>query len=356
MKYKLLILFLGLTIFLSGCAWFSEGLLNVFDPKAQIRVSNFTISPPAEEGAPPTISIDLISLNQVGARFGTFIYKFSKDIGGITTQEIPELTKTYSINVLLPPGTEGGGSVTIKDVPLYFDEITDYINEHPDITELLLTLWLKGVDEADHKLEINIFRDYPIAVSPPKVEMINIAADPSTLAPGQTATITIKAYTKTGKPVNGAIISLVATGGTLSASSVITNPNGEATVTFTAGNTPGEATITATSGDISANTTIIITAPQPGSISLIATPSTVSVGGKVIIGVQVVDANGNPIEGATVTLAASAGTLGESSLTTDASGSASTTLDTTGTQAGTITITALCGGVTATTTVTVTSP
>ncbi len=354
MRYKWLVLLLGFMIFLNGCAWFSEGLLNVFDPKAQIRVSNFTISPPAEEGAPPTIAIDLLSLNQVGARFGTFIYKFSKDVGGITTQEIPELTKTYSINVLLPPGTEeGGGTVTISNVPLYFDEITDYVNNHPEITELLLTLWLKGVDEANHKLEINILRDYPLAVSPPKVEAINIIAEPSTLAPGEKATVTIKAYTKTGKPVNGAIITLVATGGTLSASSVITNSSGEATVTFTAGNTPGEATITATSGDTSANTTLIITAPQPASINLIATPSSVSAGGKVVIGVQVLDASGNPIEGATVTLAASAGTLEASSLTTDATGSASTTLDTTGTTED-ITITALSGGVTATTTVTIT--
>ncbi len=353
MRHKLLILLVivGLLL-LGGCAWFSEGLLNVFDPKAQIRVSNFDIVAPTEEGLPPTLTLNLMSLNQVGARFGTFIYEFSKKIGGTSTQLIPELSKTYSVNVLLPPGTEeAGGTATISNVPLYFQEETDYINLHSDIKELLLTLWLKGVDEADHKIELKVLEDYPILIPPPVVAAINISANPVELAPGDTSTITVKALTKYGEPINGAIINLTASGGTLSATSLVTDSNGEATTIFTAGSTPGGAEVTATSGNATASVTITIITSQPATLNLTVSPSAVPTGGSAAVGVQVFDKNGKPIEGATVTLAATYGKLGESSLTTDATGYASTTLDTTGVTSGTlITITAISGGAQATAT------
>ncbi len=358
MRHRLLILLviIGL-LFLGGCAWFSEGLLNVFDPKVQIRISSFDIAAPAEEGGAPTLTLNLMSLNQVGARFGTFIYEFSKKIGGTSTQLIPELSKTYSVNVLLPPGAEeAGGTATISNVPLYFQEETDYINSHPDVKELLLTLWLKGVDEADHKVELKVLEDYPILIPPPVVAALNISANPTELSPGDTSTITVKALTKYGEPINGAIINLTASGGTLSAASLVTDANGEATTTFTAGNTPGEATVTATatSGDATASVTINITAPQPATLNLTVSPSTVPAGSSAILTVQVLDKNGKPVEGATVTLTATQGTLGASSLTTDTTGYASTTLDTTGVASGTsITITAISGGAQATATLTV---
>ncbi len=355
MRYKLLILLVILLIFLGGCAWLSEGIFNVFDPKVQVRISSFEIVPPAEGEIAPTLTLNLMSLNQVGARFGTFYYTFSKKVGGSSTEIIPELYETYAINVLLPPGTEeAGGTVTITNIPLYFQREVDYMNDHPEISDLLLTLWLKGIDEADHKIELSVFRDYPITVLPPKVEAINLSASPTTLAPGETSIITVQALSGNGKPVNGAVIVLTATGGTLSATSLITDSTGTATATFTAGNTPGEATITATSGEATSEVTLTISAPQPASLTVTATPATVSAGGQVIVGVQVKDASGQPLEGATVAVAASAGTLASSSLTTDATGFASTTLDTTGVAAGTtITITAISGGVTGTATVNV---
>ncbi len=355
MKYKLLIFGLIALIFLGGCAWLSEGIFNVFDPKAQIRVTGFDIAPPAEGEVSPTLTINLMSLNQVGARFGTFYYEYAKKIGGISTQVIPELSATYGINILLPPGGEGGGStISIDKVPLYFQKHMDYINNHPDISELLLTLWLKGTDEADHKIEVNILRDYPITVSPPKVEAINISANPSILSPGERSTITVQAFSKNGKPVNGAIITLTAAGGTLSATSLITDTTGSATTTFTAGNTPGEATITATCDEATASATIIIKTPQPGLITVTASPSTVTAGAPSVITVVVTDTQGNPVEGAAVTLAASGGTLASATLTTDATGAASTTLDTTGLASGTtITVTAAVGGITGATTINV---
>ncbi len=355
MKYKLLILVLVALIFIGGCAWLSEGVLNVFDPKAQVRVTGFDVVPPEGEEISPTLTINLVCLNQVGARFGTFYYQYSKKIGGISTQLIPELTTTYGVNVLLPPGEEGGGvTATIDKVPLYFQKQIDYMNIHLDTSELLLTLWLKGIDEADHEIEVNILKDYPIAVSPPKVEAINISANPSVLSPGEESTITVQALSKNGKPVNGAIITLTAAGGTLGATSLITDATGTASTTFTAGNTPGEATITATCDEATASATIVIKAPQPGTITVTASPSTVTAGAPSIITVVVTDAQGNPVEGVSITLAASGGTLASTTLTTDATGAASTTLDTTGVAAGTtITVTAVAGGATGVTTVNV---
>ena len=45
--YKILFLtiLLGFTISLAGCSWLSWGLLNVFDPQAQIRI-NFNVEDP----------------------------------------------------------------------------------------------------------------------------------------------------------------------------------------------------------------------------------------------------------------------------------------------------------------------
>ncbi len=62
---KKLILFLSVlilfSVILTGCNWFGEGILNVFDPKSQIRVNYTDIDFTEGEGS---INLEIYSLNQ----------------------------------------------------------------------------------------------------------------------------------------------------------------------------------------------------------------------------------------------------------------------------------------------------
>lgn len=343
MRYKILVLLLVSLIFIGGCAWFSEGIINVFDPKAQIRVSSYTINPPQEGEIAPTFTATLVSLNDVGARFGTIIYEFSLKVGGSSVSIIPELTKVYGINLSLSPGT--GNTLELSSIPLYFQEELDYLHAHPENQELLLTLWIKGTDEADHKIEVELLRDYPITITQISVSNLTISANPSTLSPGDKSTITVQALDANGNPVKNATIYLSVSSGTLENTSLVTDESGYASTVFTAGSTIGTVEIVAISGSAEAQIEVEVISGQPSTLTITANPSTLSPGEGSIISVQVLDSNGVPVSGAEVTLTTSGGTLGETSLTTDTSGYATTTLDTTGTSSGDeITVTAASGG------------
>jgi len=85
MKKKLIFLLsvlILITIALTGCNWLSWGLINVFDPEAQLRVSCSDITG-------DTISLEVYSLNKVGFNGEGFSCKYySNDI------LIPDLMKT----------------------------------------------------------------------------------------------------------------------------------------------------------------------------------------------------------------------------------------------------------------------
>ena len=354
MKNKVFLFTVLISIFfLNGCAWLSEGVVNIFDPKAQIRVSSYTITPSTGD-VPATITIDLESLNAVGARFGTFVYEYAKNIGAGTPITIPELSRTYGVTLLLPPGSETtGGTLSINDIPLYFQDEIDYLKVHPEITELLLTLWLKGSDESDHKIELEILRDYPISVMPITVSTLNIMANPTVVSPGGTSTITVQALDTNGKPISNAVITLSSDDGAFASTSLTTDATGYATTTFTAGSTIGDIAINAISGTATAGTTVTVKSGQAATLTITANPVTVLVGGTSIVTIRVLDTNGKPVKDATVTLTATGGSISQPSAT-DESGYATTTLDTTGVTSGTtITITGVSGGAVGTATVNV---
>jgi len=89
---KKTLLFLSIIILfaltLGSCNWFGEGILNVFDPKAQIRVNFTEVKFAKGEG---TIDIEIYSINQVefigeGFKYryyyeGNLIPELSKDVG-----------------------------------------------------------------------------------------------------------------------------------------------------------------------------------------------------------------------------------------------------------------------------------
>ena len=163
------------------------------------------------------------------------------------------------------------------------------------------------------------------------------------------ATITVTVLDASNMMVPGAIVTLTADTGTLSAPAVATDTQGQATFTFSSGTTSQTnrtATITATAENVTANLSILIEGSK-----LTANPTTLTVtadgSGSESVDFSALDAGGNPISGIPVTLTQSgtgAVTFTAPS-TTNSSGNFSVLIA--GTAAGTTIVTARAAGMVA---------
>src|SRR5439155_1509855 len=192
-----------------------------------------------------------------------------------------------------------------------------------------------------------------------------VSATPGTITAStgsSAATITVTVKDGFGNAVSGATVTLAASptaGNTLTQPVGTTNASGQITGTLSS-TAAGPKTVTATvNGTIVVTETATVTvnpAAVSASQSTVAATSPIAAGtGSSTITVTAKDALGNPIEGATVTLAASpsAGTtLTQPVGTTNASGVATGTLSSTA--AGLKTVSAMIGSVAITQTATVT--
>ena len=152
--------------------------------------------------------------------------------------------------------------------------------------------------------------------------------------------------TQSGAPAAGATVTwtVQAGHGTVSAPTSLTDVNGIAAVTWTLGDSLGLNTLSAVSGDASTSLRAIATAGVASGVTRVS-PDTVSVvaGGVVSIIARAIDAKGNPVSGATLTFAASAGALSVDSTTTGSAGNGETAF-TTPTTPGAYTVTATLPG------------
>ncbi len=176
-KIVFIVILLGFIISLVGCNWLSFGLLNIFDPQAQIRV-NYT-GMDLEVG---TIALEVYSLNEVEFIGSGFKYEYYVDSTKITS-----LTKTVGATFYVAPSPSPGtpGPTTTIDLLLYYQEVQDYITSNPLVTELTCTISLLGTDGAGHSISISITVDLP-AIEPgidfvPPTAVINVT-------PGTTGT------------------------------------------------------------------------------------------------------------------------------------------------------------------------
>jgi len=155
MKKKLIFLLsvlIIITIALTGCNWLSWGLINVFDPEAQIRVNCSDIT----EG---TISLEVYSLNEVEFIGKGFSYKYYSN--GVL---IPDLSKTVGATFYVAQSTSPGspGPITTIDLLLYYQEVQDYMTSNPLVIEMTCTINLIGTDGAGHDILKSITVDLPI--------------------------------------------------------------------------------------------------------------------------------------------------------------------------------------------------
>ena len=144
MKKKLIFLLsvlILITIALTGCNWLPGGLINVFDPEAQLRVSCSDITG-------DTISLEVYSLNKVGFNGEGFSCKYySNDI------LIPDLMKTVGTPFRVEPSDTSGtpGPITTIGLLLYSQEVQKYITSNPS-AEMTCTISLIGTDDAGHDI------------------------------------------------------------------------------------------------------------------------------------------------------------------------------------------------------------
>jgi len=179
-KIVFITILLGFIISLAGCNWLAFGLLNVFDPQAQIRLSYTDID--LTEG---TIDLEIYSLNEVEFIGTGFEYEYY-----VGTTKIPELSKTVGATFYVAPSTSPGtpGDITtITGLPLYFQEVQDYITSNPLVTEMTCTISLIGTDGAGHSISKSVTVDLP-ALQPgidfePPTAVITVTPGTSGTAP-----------------------------------------------------------------------------------------------------------------------------------------------------------------------------
>jgi len=177
-KIVFITILLGFIISLVGCNWLSFGLLNIFDPQAQIRLNYTKVN--LEDGS---ISLEIYSLNEAELVGSGFEYEYY-----VGTTKITSLTKMVGVTFYVAPSTSPGtpGPITtIDNMPLYFQEVLDYLTLNPLITELTCNITMVGTDGAGHSISETVTVDLP-ALQPgidfePPVAVINVS-------PGTTGT------------------------------------------------------------------------------------------------------------------------------------------------------------------------
>lgn len=183
-----IVILLGFIISLVGCNWFALGLLNIFDPQAQIRVNYTGMN--LEEG---TITLEVYSLNEVEFIGSRFEYKYYNG-----TTKIPELSKTVGATFYVAPSTSPGtpGPITRIDLLLYYQEVQDYMTSNPLVTEMTCTISLLGTDGAGHSITKSVTVDLPaiqpgIDFEPPVAKIVTTPASIAGVVTIETETLPV---------------------------------------------------------------------------------------------------------------------------------------------------------------------
>lgn len=312
-KILFITILLGFIISLVGCNWFSLGLLNIFDPQAQIRVNYTEIN--IGDGI---ITLEVYSLNRVEFIGAGFSYDYY-----LGTTLIPELSKTVGATFYVEPSDTPGipGPITIIDnLPIYFKEAQDYLTANPLITEINCTINLIGTDGSGHDLTIPVTFGLP-ALQPGTPSAMTLQASPATIPAAEgDSIITATVKDAAGSPVpDGTAVTFTTTFGTLS-SIYETTVDGIATTTLTSPGFAGSATVTATCGSVISTVIVTceVTSGVVSTITLQAAPAIVTdIIGTSTITATLKDANGNPVaDGTPVTFSTDYGTLSSSYETT----------------------------------------
>jgi len=128
------------------------------------------------ENSEGTIDLEIFSINQVEFIGEGFSYKYYNK--GIL---IPELSKTVGTTFYVAhapsPGTPGP-ITEIDNLPLFYQQVVDYVKSDPLITEITCTISMIGTDGTGHSITKSVTVDLP-GVQPgidfePPIAIINV--------------------------------------------------------------------------------------------------------------------------------------------------------------------------------------
>jgi len=316
--YKILFItiLLGFIISLVGCSWLSLGLLNIFDPQAQIKVTA------AIDLTEDTIEMEIYSINQVEFIGTGFEYEYY-----VGTTKITSLTKTvgqaFYVQASSGPGIIGE-ITTVSDLPLYYQEAKDYMTSNPLVTELTCTITLIGTDGAGHSISKAVTVDLP-ALQPgidfvPPDAYFDVTPDP----PTGTVPFTVVFDASDSYDARGIASYSWDFGDGYTGSDIIVEHTYD---------TVGTYIVILTATDYFGNKGYYTRSIQVNyftaiTIIVVAVPAsfTGGVGGDSIITAYVIDSVGEPVEGVNVIFNTTGGRLSATSDTTDADGKATVTL------------------------------
>jgi len=323
--YKILFItiMLGFIISLVGCSWLSLGLLNIFDPQAQIRLSYTGID--LTEG---TIDLEIYSINEVEFVGTGFEYEYYNG-----TAKITSLTKMVGATFYVAPSTSPGtpGPTTTIDLLLYYQEVQDYITSNPLVTELTCTISLLGTDGAGHSISKSVTVDLP-AIEPgidfvPPTAVIAVTPGTTGIAPFTVVFDGSESCDKRNED------SECKKSGIASYSWDFGDGNtGSGIIVEHTYDTVGTYNVILTVADYFGNKGYDTESIQVNSftditIIVVAVPASfTSAGGTSTITAYVINSVGEPVEGVSVIFNTTGGTLSATSDTTDADGKATVTL------------------------------
>jgi len=311
---------LGFIVSLVGCNWLSFGLLNIFDPQAQIRVNYTNIDLTEGEG---TIALEVYSLNEVEFIGTGFEYDYYNG-----TTKISSLSKIVGATFYVEPSTTPGkpGPINTIDLPLYYQEAQDYVTSNPLITEITCTISLIGTDGAGHSITKSVTFDLPalepgIDFEPPEADF--------DVTPGITGTVPFTVVFDASKSTDNRGIASYSWDfgdGSSTGSGIIVEH------TY---NTVGTYNVILTVTDYFDNKGYATKSIQVNyftdiTIIVVAVPASftggVGGGGDPTITAYVINSVGDPVEGVNVIFNTTGGTLSATSDTTNADGEATVTL------------------------------
>ena len=147
-KIVFLTVLLGFIISLVGCNWLSLGLLNIFDPQAQLRLSELEIY---DNG---TVDMKIFTLNQVEFIGSGFEFDYYRG-----TTRVTSLDRTLGFYYWVAPSSapgEAGDETEITGLYLYSSAVLDYVKLYSAFNEISCDLYIVGTDGAGHDLKVKV--------------------------------------------------------------------------------------------------------------------------------------------------------------------------------------------------------
>ncbi len=149
-KIVFIVILLSFIISLVGCNWLSLGLLNIFDPQAQIRIKNFGF----ENDSKNIVTFEVFTINQVEFIISGFELEYYRG-----STKLDSLKSSVGVNYYVAPSSgpgEEGTPTKITDLCLYTSAVLNYVKTYSAFNEIACDLFMIGTDGANHDLKVRV--------------------------------------------------------------------------------------------------------------------------------------------------------------------------------------------------------